>query len=394
MEVENFLKDINPLIEELRRYEKSGYNIQSLEEEIRSKTQKFIEEYEITCINKIEEVKQEIDITQDTEKMEFLKKELESRKKELNSFKEIMGNIDFSNSKYTYFLQTLIGRMEEKNMSRMSDGIVYEYGKKIENMQNFTVGDALNIINDETENTQFYIEQKLDKNKIARLKDEDVDVETPPPIYTMEDIEKEQQKNNLETLKTIFAKIECGFEDCLSPLYIKLKEKIFEDNRYEEAINNLQGLKIEDIYEKIAKRVEKFSINSPIRKKEEDMFEAAKTRRKELEKENGENSNNVKKDETAPNIQVQNASEMTYLSVKWKKRPSIFDNIKQIGKKVKNWFTTKKEQNEESKSLINISTTEDRKNFFSRITKGVQPIKTPNQSNENIIMPVEKEILE
>lgn len=359
MEVESFLNDINPLIEELRMQEKSGNNTQNLEEEIRSKTQEFIQEYEMSYTNKIEEVKRKMAIEQDTEKMSLLKKELEDFEKELDSFKEIMGDIDFSNSKYTYFLQTLIGRMEEKTMSRMSDGIIYDHGNKIKDMNNFTVEDALNIDSKEIENTQF------DKEQV-----------------------------NLETLKTIFNKIECGFEDCLSPLYIKLKEKIFEDNKYEEAINSLQGLKIEDIYEKIVKHVQKFSSNSPVRKKEEDMFEAVKTRRSELEKVNAEESNNIEQDKSSTDIQVQNANQTNYLSVNVKKELNIFENIKQIGKKVKNWFTTRKKQNDESKSPVNISKKEEKNNFFNNIKKGVPQIKTPNQSSEKRITPIEKEILE
>lgn len=394
MEVESFLNDINPLIEELRMQEKSGNNTQNLEEEIRSKTQEFIQEYEMSYTNKIEEVKRKMAIEQDTEKMSLLKKELEDFEKELDSFKEIMGDIDFSNSKYTYFLQTLIGRMEEKTMSRMSDGIIYDHGNKIKDMNNFTVEDALNIDSKEIENTQFDKEQVQNNDKITRLKDEDVEVENPPKIYTMEDIEKEQYENNLETLKTIFNKIECGFEDCLSPLYIKLKEKVFEDNKYEEAINSLQDLKIEDIYEKIVKHVQKFSSNSPIRKEEEAMFEAVKTRRSELEKVNTEKSINVEQDKSSTDIQVQNANQTNYLSVNVKKELNIFENIKQIGKKVKNWFTTRKKQNDESKSSVNISKKEEKNNFFNKIKKGVPQIKTSKQSSEKRITPIEKEILE
>lgn len=331
----NFFEEINPLIRQLRikeniKQDDISYKLEvlSIKREIREKTQSFIEDYKTKCMNEIERLKNEIVNCEDSKNKNILEKELSNSEKELEAFNELMGDIDFSNSNYIFFLQALIGRMEEQTMSRMNDGIIYVNGKKVKDMNTFTVEDALKI-------------GKEEKFDIVRSPD------FPTP---------EEEKKQCEKLNSIFEKLEEDFKGCLSPEYYYLKQKIYDTPGGRKDLFQ-EPLTLETMYKVIIRNLKE---GSPERKNNENMLNAVIARKEEIE----QSKNKQHKESTKQSSDC--------LAIEVKKKQSIFDNIKKAGKNMKSWFVTKFSGNNRNKiSEENTSKKDEQIAYFETLKADV-----------------------
>lgn len=149
----------------------------------------------------------------------------------LNEFDNTYGKIDFTSENGVYNIETIIGRQEEKETSRMSDGQVYN--------------------------------------------------ENNEPVDDMEEIKKMQKQQILkEKIDQRFAEIEKGFEDLLIAPYIKAKENIKKEDNLEEALEDLQSMDLKDIY---AEGLTYFEEGSPEAEELKNVIKLVKEREKEIE---------------------------------------------------------------------------------------------------------------
>ena len=169
-------------------------------------------------------------------KYDEINKQLEESQGKLASFEEKYNGIEFSSSAGVYNLLDIIGIQEEQLEARMSDGQVYQSGRKVDDM-----------------------------GEIKRMQEEAT---------------RQQLREELETR---FREMETGYEDLLLDKYVYARENALgtqDIDDLQSILDDLTGKSLLDVYKE---QVKFFKDDEETRKKLEDLIKKVEDRKAELE---------------------------------------------------------------------------------------------------------------